>query len=441
MLIALTIVFFTIFIFTKIIKLPSYVPLLLSIVPLQQIIVIFYAYFFIESIFDDIFIHSQFLNFPGFIYILINYCLYITVIYVVSLTVLKVIYINKRSIPSISLSNFSFSFNKLVIFYLVISLIFLASSTTDGFFIKIMRLTYYYISFVPLLVGYFIKKLNFKLLFLFFAIMSIFTGVNLLLGSRGYFAILVISFSLGFLANKENFNLLKTYFVSIAVITIVLFPIFTYVEQFRVLNGRISYKDVDLNRLRLFFSAYQSMDNKTEVNNKGIGRLIIMPNLSVILLTDVIVPKVGFSNFSNDLKFLFTNTFISGESVGSSRVKYINNLWGSSPANLYDYNVTESNSVEFSVMADGIWRYGQLGFVFNLVIIILIFLSIEKHVFRSFSFNKVNLLNLLILGNVYLTLFFKVGAEPLLSVLRSLIYSIIFLFVFSKLFYFIFKLK
>jgi hypothetical protein len=441
MLLAISIVLFTVFIFTKIIKLPSYVPLLLSIVPLQQIIIIFYAYFFIEGLFDDFFIHSQFLNFPGFIYILINYCLYITVIYVVSLTVLKVIYVNKRSIPSIGLSNFGFSLNKLVILYLVISIIFLTNSTTDGFFIKIMRLTYYYISFVPLLVGYFIKKLNLKLLFLFFIILSIFTGVNLLLGSRGYFAILVITFTLGFLANKENLNLRKTYFVSIAVIAIVLFPIFSFVEQFRVLNGRITFKDFDINRLSLFISAYQSID-KTAVNNsKGLARLINMPNLSVILLTDVIVPKVGFSNFSNDLKFLFNNTFISGESVGVARVKYIDNLWGSSPANLYDYNVNETNSVEFSVMADGIWRYGQLGFAFNLIFILLIFLPVEKHVFRSFSINKANLLNLFILGNAYLILSDKVGAEPLLSVLRSLIYSIVFSFVFSNFFYFIFKLK
>ncbi|MES2654758.1 MAG: hypothetical protein V4620_04165 [Bacteroidota bacterium] len=429
---SLTIILITLFIFIKAIKLPSFIPTLLSILPLQQSIFICYAYFFKDGLFAEYFIHNDILNDAGIYYILINYCLYAAFIYGISFLVLKKIRFNNNSLQWLQLSSFSFSLEKLIIVYLGLSMLFLTSTALDGFIPKVTRIAYSYMSFVPILVGYFIKKLERKIVLLFFIVVGLFVGVNLLAGGRGYLVTIVISFTLGLLANKENYNLRRKYFITIGIIAVLAFPLLSFIEQFRTDNERVSFEEVDGQRLNSLVSEYKTNTNSKETNNDGIARLITWPTLSVILLTDVTVPTVGFSNIGNDLQFIYTNTFITGKGVEESREQYIENLWGSSPSNLYDYNVNLSNSVEFSLMADGIWRYGQLGFFYNLIIIILIALLIENYIVNSISTNNISSFKLFILGNTYLIMYNSVGAEPLISIARSLIYNMFFSFLFSK---------
>lgn len=434
MFVSITIILITLFIFTKAIKLPSFIPTLLSILPLQQSIFITYAYFFKDGLFAEYFIHNDILNDGGIYYILINYCLYAAFIYGISFLILKKIRFNSDSLQHLELSSFSFSLEKLIIVYLGLSMLFLTSTALDGFIPKVTRIAYSYMSFVPILVGYFIKKMERKIVLLFFVVVGLFVGINLLAGGRGYLVTIVISFTLGLLANKENTNLRKRYFITIGIIAVLAFPLLSFIEQFRTENERISFEEVDGQRLNSLVSEYQtnSSSKETKTNNDGIARLITWPTLSVILLTDVTVPTVGFSNINNDLQFIYTNTFVTGKGVEESREQYIENLWGSSPSNLYDYNVNLSNSVEFSVMADGIWRYGQLGFFYNLIVIILIALLIENYIVNSIRANNISSFKLFILGNTYLIMYNSVGAEPLISIMRSLIYNMIFSFIFSK---------
>jgi hypothetical protein len=435
MLISIAIILVTVFVSTKTSKLPSFIPVLLCIFPLIQSFVIAYTFYFREELFLENFIHADFLDEKGVYFVLINYCIYVVLIYTISFVILKSLQFSPSSFKYLDFSNFSFSLDKLVILYSLISILFLTTTKLDGFIPKVIRITYYQMNFVSILVGYFFKKINFKVLFLFISVMAFFTGANLLLGSRGYLATILLSFTLGFIANQENKELRRVFFLTTGAIVILIFPILSFIEQFRVFYGRISFDEVDIDRIRLLISEYQSNYNTEGINDAGIARLINWPAISVILLTGVIVPTVGFSNIGNDLNFIFTNTFLTGKGIQDSREQYITNLWGSSPANLYDYNVTVSNSVEFSVMADGIWRYGQFGYFFNLVILLLFTLSIEYYIFKSISRRKVSLFKLFILGNVYLILFNMVGAEPLISILRSLIYTIVFSFIISRLFF------
>jgi hypothetical protein len=314
--------------------------------------------------------------------------------------------------------------------YLVTTVLFLIATALDGFFPKLVRIIYSTISFTPIVVGFFITKLDRKVVYSFFLIVIVFLGINLLAGSRGYIAIVGITFTLGFLANKENNKFRLVFFITSTVVAIVIFPLLSFLEDFRQINDRIGFDEVDKDRLATLVDAYRSQS--AEINNDdGLARLITWPNLSVILLTDVSVKAVGLSNLDNDIKFIFTNTFFTGKSVEEAREQHIENLWGTAPTNLYDYNVTLTNSVEFSLMADGIWRYGKYGFIYNLIIIISITLLIESFVLKSIVNQSFTTFKLFILCYMYLLNYNLINVEPLFSVLRSILYNLVFSFIFT----------
>jgi hypothetical protein len=314
--------------------------------------------------------------------------------------------------------------------YLVTTVLFLIATALDGFFPKLVRILYSTISFTPIVVGFFITKLDRKVVYSFFLIVIVFLGINLLAGSRGYIAIVGITFTLGFLANKENNKFRLVFFITSTVVAIVIFPLLSFLEVFRQINDRIGFDEVDKNRLATLVDAY--WNQSAEINNDdGLARLITWPNLSVILLTDVSVKAVGLSNLDNDIKFIFTNTFFTGKSVEEAREQHIENLWGTAPTNLYDYNVTLTNSVEFSLMADGIWRYGKYGFIYNLIIIISITLLIESFVLKSIVYKSFTTFKLFILCYMYLLNYNLINVEPLFSVLRSILYNLVFSLIFT----------
>ncbi len=407
-------------------------PLLLGILPVQQSLFIFYAYFMKDGLFNEYFIHNNLVTDSSIIWFLLNYCVYLFFILVISSSILKIAKIKYNSIQNINISTFNFSIEKLIIVYVVLSVLFLSSTALDGFTSKVSRIAYYYLSFVPILVGYFVKTLEKKVLALFGVVSLLFVGINILAGSRGYLAIIAISFTLGVLANNENKNIRRYYFTVITVIAIIIFPLLSFVEQFRTENERLDYKEVNADRLNSLVTEYQE-NNNTDKKNDGIARLITWPTLSVLLLTEVSVPTVGFENIKTDISFVFSNTFITGKSVEESRENYIENLWGTSPANLYDYNVSFSNSVEFSVLADGVWRYGQFGYFYNLLILLLIGIMLENFIAQSVKKNSITSFKLFILGNTYLIFYNLIGAEPLISILRSIFNNLVFSFIFSKL--------
>lgn len=145
-----------------------------------------------------------------------------------------------------------------------------------------------------------------------------------------------------------------------------------------------------------------------------------------MILTDREVPSVGFDNLKNDLAFIFTNTFVSGKTLEESREEYLERLWGAGPANLYGYSVNISNSFEFSAMADGIWRYGKFGFLVNLFFLVLIGLLAERRFLKKIRWGGVDLFTMLWVGNVYLIFITTINGEPLISIVRTLLYTTVF---------------
>jgi len=431
MIIAGLILLVSAFLFYRIIKLGSFILIIMSLAPFQQGIYVFYGHYFLDDFFANNFIHFRLLQEGDIDFIILNYTVYLGGILFFGVLFYRFFQISKSSLRDIRIDDLLFSVDKLILIYGLVALVFLASSELDSLVAKAMRLAFYYISFVPLLIGYFILDLKKRTLFIFGFVALFFIIVNLLIGSRGYMAVMFTTITFGMVANKKNRIIFRYYLLVVVLLLTVVFPFLGFIELFRNEYGRIGYEDVDQDRLELVGREYQNKDKYEKSSESGFARSIIWPNLSVMLLTHREVSTVGLENLENDIAFIFTNTFISGKTVEDSRQEYLDRLWGTGPANLYGYSVNLSNSVEFSALADGIWRYGTFGFLINLFFLVAIGLLAERKFIKRNQQAGVDLFTVLLVGNVYLVYITTINGEPLISIIRALLYIAVFCFFLS----------
>jgi hypothetical protein len=431
MIIAGLILLVSAFLFYRIIKLGSFILIIMSLAPFQQGIYVFYGHYFLDDFFANNFIHFRLLQEGDIDFIILNYTVYLGGILFFGVLFYRFFQISKSSLRDIKIDDLLFSVDKLILIYGLVALVFLASSELDSLLAKAMRLAFYYISFVPLLIGYFILDLKKRTLFIFGCVALFFIIVNLLIGSRGYMAVMFTAITFGMVANKKNRIIFRYYLLVVVLLLTVVFPFLGFIELFRNEYGRIGYEDVDQDRLELVGREYQNKDKYEKSSESGFARSIIWPNLSVMLLTHREVSTVGLENLENDIAFIFTNTFISGKTVEDARQEYLDRLWGTGPANLYGYSVNLSNSVEFSALADGIWRYGTFGFLINLFFLVAIGLLAERKFIKTNQQAGVDLFTVLLVGNVYLVYITTINGEPLISIIRALLYIAVFCFFLS----------
>lgn len=431
MIIAGLILLVSAFLFYRIIKLGSFILIIMSLTPFQQGIYVFYGHYFLDDFFANNFIHFRLLQEGDIDFIILNYTVYLGGILFFGVLFYRFFQISKSSLRDIKIDDLLFSVDKLILIYGLVALVFLASSELDSLLAKAMRLAFYYISFVPLLIGYFILDLKKRTLFIFGFVALFFIIVNLLIGSRGYMAVMFTTITFGMVANKKNRIIFRYYLLVVVLLLTVVFPFLGFIELFRNEYGRIGYEDVDQDRLELVGREYQNKDKYEKSSESGFARSIIWPNLSVMLLTHREVSTVGLENLENDIAFIFTNTFISGKTVEDARQEYLDRLWGTGPANLYGYSVNLSNSVEFSALADGIWRYGTFGFLINLFFLVAIGLLAERKFIKTNQQAGVDLFTVLLVGNVYLVYITTINGEPLISIIRALLYIAVFCFFLS----------
>lgn len=412
--------------FYLIIRLGSFILIIMAIAPFMQSVNIFYGYYFLTDFFQDNFYHYSLMQDGDLPFILLNFTIYLAAIWIAGKWLLARYDTPLFRLRELTLPGMDFSMDKLVVIYCVVAMIFLISDDLNNLVSKIMRLGFYYLSFVPLLIGYFVRDLKKSTLILFGMTVLFFVGINLLVGSRGYMAVIFISITYGLLANRNNRKLLRPYLIGVFFLYVVLFPFLGFIELFRSEHGRIAYEEVDQQRLALMLREFEDKEKYEKSSESGFARNIVWPNLSVMLMTGNQVPPIGFDNIRNDLAFIFTNTFLSGKTVEEARLEYIDRLWGTGPANLYGYNVGISNSVEFSAMADGIWRYGRFGFVYHVFILVVIGLAVERLLVRYSEREQVPLWAVLIAGNVLVIYITIINGEPMISIIRALLYSSIF---------------
>lgn len=419
------------FLFYRIIKLGSFILIIMSLAPFQQGIYVFYGHYFLDDFFANNFMHFRALQEGDIEFIILNFALYVAGILFFGLLFYRLFPKPNTALRNVLPESMLFSIDRLILIYSAVALIFLVSTDLNNFIAKVMRLGFYYISFVPLLIGYFIQDLKKRTLIVFAAVALFFVVLNLLVGSRGYMAVMFVTITFGMLANKKNRIVFRYYLLIVALLLIVVFPFLGFIELFRAEFGRIAYEEVDQERVDLLVREYQDKQKYEKSSESSFARNIVWPNLSVMIMTDREVPSVGFDNFKNDLAFIFTNTFVSGKTLEESREQYLERLWGTGPANLYGYNVNVSNSVEFSALADGIWRYGKFGFLANVMVLVLIGLVAERRLLKKVNRSGVDLFTMLLVGNVYLAFITTINGEPLISIVRALLYTTIFCYFLS----------
>ena len=426
MIVSATILLISFFVFFRVVRLGSFVLIIMALAPLGQGFNVFYGYYLIEDFFAENFRHFSLMQEGDIDFFLFNFLLYLVAIWSSGKVTISFFKLPTRQLREISVFDLTFSLDRLVLIYCGVSVIFLASAELNSFVSKVMRLAFYYISFVPLLIGYFIKDIKKRTITFFAIVVLFFVIVNLLVGSRGYMAVIFVAVTYGLLANRNNRDLIKPYLIGSTIVVALLFPFLGFIELFRSEHGRIAYEDIDQERIELLTSEFEDKEKYEKSGESGFARNIVWPNLSVMLMTDNQVPSIGFDNIENDIAYIFTNTFVSGKDVEDARMEYIERLWATGPANLYGYNVGISNSVEFSAMADGIWRYGKFGFIYHVVFLVVIGLTVERLLIKYASQKNVPLWLVLIAGNVFVIFITIVNGEPMISIIRALLYSSIF---------------
>ncbi len=420
------ILFASFVVFYRVIRLGSLILIIMALDTTGQEFNVFYGYYLIDDFFAENFRHFGLMQEGDIDFILLNFLVYLAAIWVWGKAMISFLKLPTGQLRELSVHDFSFSLDRLVMIYCGVSVIFLVSVELNSFVSKVMRLAFYYISFVPLLIGYFIKDIRKRTLNFFGFVVLFFVAVNLLVGSRGYMAVIFVTITYGLLANRNNRDLIKPYLIGSTVVVALLFPFLGFVELFRSEHGRIAYEDIDQQRIELMAREFEDKKKYEKSGESGFARNIIWPNLSVMLMTGKEVPAIGFDNIENDLAFIFTNTFLTGKTVEDARIEYIEKLWGTGPATIYGYDVSLSNSVEFSALADGIWRYGNFGFVYNVVLLVIVGLSIERLLINYAKNRDVPLWLVLISGNSFVIFITLVNGEPMISIIRSLLYSFLF---------------
>jgi hypothetical protein len=414
------------FLFYRIIRLGSFILIIMSLAPFQQGLYVFYGHYFLDDFFANNFIHFRLLQEGDINFIILNFAVYLAGILFFALVFHRFFPQQNANLRKVTSEAMLFSMDRLILIYSAVALIFLLSTDLNNFIAKVMRLGFYYISFVPLLIGYFIQDLKKRTLLVFAVVALFFVVLNLLVGSRGYMAVMFTTITFGMLANEKNRVLFRYYLVVVVLLMLIVFPFLGFIEIFRSEFGRIAYEEVDQERVDLLLREYQDDEKYEKSSESSFARNITWPNLSVMIMTDREVPSVGFDNLKNDLAFIFTNTFVSGKTLEESREEYLERLWGTGPANLFGYQVNATNSVEFSAMADGIWRYGKFGFLVNLFFLVFIGLFAERRFLKKTSVARVDLFTMLWVGNVYLIFITIINGEPLISIVRTLLYTTVF---------------
>jgi hypothetical protein len=182
--------------------------------------------------------------------------------------------------------------------------------------------------------------------------------------------------------------------------------------------GRPRVEDVTLDGLSEMASAsaqaLEGVGGDGAVGIEGVSRMVSWTNQAVTLLTPDTVPFRGLTSLWEELNQAASIAAITGQ----TREDLLAQGLYSAPANLYGFFVTNSNSVEFSLLADGWYRGGAWVVVLLATIIVLVAGGAElvalnvRHRWPSAA-----LMGLLLAGKLAM----DVNGLPFVAALRSFI--------------------
>jgi hypothetical protein len=113
-----------------------------------------------------------------------------------------------------------------------------------------------------------------------------------------------------------------------------------------------------------------SNNNVAEEVARGVNRMIMMCNPTVLALTPTTIPYRGFADFADEIKF--TNRTTLGEDGQDIAAQQFEHEVGIGAANIYGFGACVGGAFPFSVLADGWSRAGLAGAAgFSLILCVL----------------------------------------------------------------------
>jgi hypothetical protein len=289
------------------------------------------------------------------------------------------------------------------------------------YFVRILNRAF---TFVPLLAGRYSRQLAWAR-YAWLAAIAINCMIGLAVGERVSALLPGTLFVLGYFLSTPT----KKKFRSAVLLTALAVPVFVLSGVAGVVRGRIGRGGIEMftaDRLGAIVESASDLLQATDESTRhdialdAIGRMVVWPNLTVVMLTPEAVPYRGLSTLPKEI---VASTKI-GYLTGISRQHFYDLGLGSTPARLYGYTVSTQSSVEFGVLADG-WSRGGIPVVLGFGVVITLALSLLEHglqVLRGWSPCS-RLLMLVVLFTPAL----GVATETLLNVLRTAVLYLSFI--------------
>jgi hypothetical protein len=269
-------------------------------------------------------------------------------------------------------------------FYAFLGLIFIVLYPINEFLPQVLayflRLSLGVFVVSPVLAGYLFFKSGKAFNGAWLVVLVFFTAWSFTIGSRGHATLFLVYYFFGLFCGARSPQLRSRILLLSLIIIYPFTTILGAVGGVRDEIGRVSTADITENRIRLFLTEFSKDNDATKKDQSfvhGIYRLINWANPAVIYLTPERVGYRYFGSVPKELLAILDISIISGKSPREKRKEDIRNKLGTAAANDYGFKVTETNSVEFGVIADSWSRAGVWGLVIVVFIMISTFLWVE----------------------------------------------------------------
>ena len=327
------------------------------------------------------------------------------------------------------------------IVFLVISTVYLYSNIVGDLPVisYFSRIFYYAFQWYFFWLGFWNFRLGRRVFIFALVYVLIHTLINFISGGRYDAIILVMVFGLGYYLNQTQ-QIRKYYLLQLVwIIPLVIF----LTGIVGLIRQEIGRGDFDIlikgGRIKQFSEAFSEASNKyftepsyrktiyeeTASRTRGGGALE-----AVVKLSPAEIPFRGTDNLKHEISSIFKiaalNTGFDKESIRRARGSVVQQKLGTAAANLYGFNVTERNSVEWPVSADGYSRAGLPGVFLYYLIAITWFIVITSILRRRVH----NQLTLTVLFTVLVKIIYTgLESTPLYLNIRETILYLVFSFI------------
>lgn len=258
----------------------------------------------------------------------------------------------------------------------------------------------------------------------------LFTIWSFTIGSRGHATLFWVYYAAGLLFGAPSRALRRRILIAslfaIYPFTVILGAVGAVRDQI----GRVSTADISQSRIDLFFNQLDKENTRAKEDRSlrnGVYRLVNWANPAVIYLSPEKVEYRYFGSVPTELLSILDISLISGKSPEEKRKLDIKNKLGTAAANDYGFRVTEANSVEFGILADGWSRMGPSGLFIVAYIMVSLLLWAETLIMQA----RMSNVPFAMIAHFYFlsVAFSELASVPAIYFIRDVILNLAFIFL------------